>query len=126
MTPAGGPGPSSPAGSHRHRPGPPPDRLLNRHTDGRLYDVRLHEPVTPDELAQEVRAGHTFAVRDHHTGTDCTYQVLAQVMAHALGATVQAAAQHTGNPAGLLTALAHSTAPAPPEHTNRSCHPPRL
>ncbi|UNO41955.1 polyhydroxyalkanoate synthesis regulator DNA-binding domain-containing protein [Streptomyces sp. MST-110588] len=108
MTVPGGPGRLPPAGAgsprrHRHRPGPPPDRVLNRHGGGRLIDVRLHEPVTLDELIQDLRASRQFVVRDHRTGEDCTYQVLAEVIAWALGAWVPTAAAHSPlNPATLL------------------------
>ncbi|MFY4722937.1 hypothetical protein [Streptomyces sp. LaBMicrA B280] len=108
----GGPGRASAAGPRRSRPGPPPDRLLSRHHGGQLIDVQLHEPVGLDELAQDLRAGGRFTVRDHPTGGDCTYQVLAEVLALALAAVLPTGAASAAlNPAAVLTGLYQGGAP---------------
>ncbi|MEU1134532.1 polyhydroxyalkanoate synthesis regulator DNA-binding domain-containing protein, partial [Streptomyces sp. NPDC005900] len=92
MTVLGDPDGAAPAGPHRHRPRPgpglPSDRLLTRLHGGRLYDVRLHEPVSLEELVQGLRAGRQFTAHDHRTGDDCTYQVLAEVVTWVLGTSV--------------------------------------
>ncbi|MET9644796.1 polyhydroxyalkanoate synthesis regulator DNA-binding domain-containing protein [Streptomyces syringium] len=70
----------------RHEP-PGPGRAareLTRHHDGSLYDIAAHRPVSLGELADDVRAGATFRARDAATNRDCTYQVLATVLAGAL------------------------------------------
>ncbi|MEU1134543.1 polyhydroxyalkanoate synthesis regulator DNA-binding domain-containing protein, partial [Streptomyces sp. NPDC005900] len=84
----GDPDGAAPAGSRQHRPEPPNDHVLARHRGGRLYDVRLHEPVSLEELAQDLRAGSQFTAHDHRTGDDCTYQVLAEVVTWVLGTSV--------------------------------------
>ncbi|MFF7730931.1 polyhydroxyalkanoate synthesis regulator DNA-binding domain-containing protein [Streptomyces sp. NPDC008001] len=59
-------------------------RELTRHQDGSLYDTAAHRPVLFGELADDIRAGATFRARDAATDQDCTYQVLAAVLAGAL------------------------------------------
>ncbi|MGI5335948.1 polyhydroxyalkanoate synthesis regulator DNA-binding domain-containing protein [Streptomyces sp. CA-181903] len=56
-------------------------RGLTRHHDGSLHDTGLHRPISLGELADDVRAGRSFRARDASTGEDCTYQVLAVVLA---------------------------------------------
>ncbi|MER5784292.1 polyhydroxyalkanoate synthesis regulator DNA-binding domain-containing protein [Streptomyces mobaraensis] len=59
----------------------PPARDLARHHDGSLYDTARQCPVALAELAEDVRGGGSFRARDAATGRDCTYRVLAAVLA---------------------------------------------
>lgn len=59
----------------------PPTRDLARHHDGSLFDMARQRPVALAELAEDVRAGGSFRARDAATGRDCTYRVLAAVLA---------------------------------------------
>ncbi|GCD41914.1 hypothetical protein [Streptomyces paromomycinus] len=86
--------------------GPPPERLLSRHFSGQLYDIRLQEPVSVGQLAQELRAGRTFRAHDHATGCDCSFQVLAEVLTCAVGAAVLGAGDGLLRPGTLLAQAA--------------------
>ncbi|GAA0443306.1 hypothetical protein ABZ951_21535 [Streptomyces sp. NPDC046215] len=59
-------------------------RELARHHDGSLHDATARRPVSFGELADDVREGAIFRARDAATDQDCTYQVLAAVLAGAL------------------------------------------
>ncbi|MGA5135327.1 polyhydroxyalkanoate synthesis regulator DNA-binding domain-containing protein [Streptomyces olivoreticuli] len=58
-------------------------RLLCRQEDGTLYDTAEQRRLTLDDLVWEVRAGGRFRAYDRATGTDCTFHVLSEALAHA-------------------------------------------
>ncbi|MBC2878037.1 MULTISPECIES: polyhydroxyalkanoate synthesis regulator DNA-binding domain-containing protein [Streptomyces] len=90
------------------RQGPPgPARVvreLTRHHDGSLHDTTAHRPVSLGELADDVRAGATFRARDAATNRDCTYQVLATVLAGALS-WIPAPLGHGAVPSATIATL---------------------
>jgi hypothetical protein len=51
-----------------------------RKTDGSLYDVTERRRITPAELRDYVREGGLFEARRQETGSDCTYEVLREVV----------------------------------------------
>lgn len=100
----------------RVQPGPPPERVLSRHSSGQLYDVRLQEPVTLGQLTQELRAGRAFRAHDHGTGRDCSFQVLAEVLTCAVGAAALGGRGGLLHPAATLAqAVGQAVSPAEPD-----------
>jgi hypothetical protein len=59
-------------------------RPLRRDSDGSLYDLTHHRPVTIEELRDDLRSGRHFRAHRHDTGADCTYEVLVEVLTAAL------------------------------------------
>ncbi|GGY09823.1 polyhydroxyalkanoate synthesis regulator DNA-binding domain-containing protein [Streptomyces minutiscleroticus] len=66
----------------------PSERVLTRGRQGDLYDTHEQDRVTLDQLVRDLRAERQFRAYDHDTGQDCTYQVLGDALAHALGGSV--------------------------------------
>ena len=54
--------------------------MLRREADGILHDISEGRRVSASELRQDVRDGRQFRVEDSRTGTDCTFEVLAEVV----------------------------------------------
>lgn len=55
-----------------------------RRSDGALYDLSERRRITPAELKDYVRDGGLFEARRHESGTDCTYEVLQEVIGTSL------------------------------------------
>ncbi|PJN32303.1 hypothetical protein CG747_43265 [Streptomyces sp. CB02959] len=49
--------------------------------DGTIRDPATHLPVPPGALAGDLCGGRRFTAYERATGADCTYRVLAQVLA---------------------------------------------
>jgi polyhydroxyalkanoate synthesis repressor PhaR len=62
------------------RPVPPPERLIRRYENRKLYDVHARRYVTLDDLARLVADGTEVRAVDQRTGEDITTVVLAQVV----------------------------------------------
>ncbi|WP_026413414.1 polyhydroxyalkanoate synthesis regulator DNA-binding domain-containing protein [Actinomadura oligospora] len=58
----------------------PPVRRLRLEPDGDLYDLEERRRVTLKELGDEVKVGRQFRVRHAETDTDCTHEVLLEVL----------------------------------------------
>ena len=87
----------------RARPGSAlPTRALCRDSDGRLYDLEGHWPITTDELRADVRSGRRFRAYRHDTGDDCTYEVLVEVLAAALPLRAPPGEGSLGTTLGML------------------------
>lgn len=56
-------------------------RVLLRDRDGMLYDPAQNRSVSIDEVADDVRARRFIRVKRLETGADCTYEVLAEILA---------------------------------------------
>ncbi|MFD5086085.1 polyhydroxyalkanoate synthesis regulator DNA-binding domain-containing protein [Kitasatospora sp. NPDC058201] len=76
------------------------ERLLVRMEGGRLLDARTRRPVTLEALADDVRRGRCFRVRDGESGVEYTYQVLAQVLLTALAPVLPGHDRRSGRPPG--------------------------
>lgn len=65
-------------------------RIIKKYANRRLYDTRLSQYVTLDDLAEMVRDGEDLQVVDAKTGEDLTRSVLAQIIfeAEAKGANM--------------------------------------
>lgn len=61
-------------------------RVLRRDSDGTLYDLEEHRPVSIEELRGDLGSGRHFRAHRHDLGADCTYEVLVEVLAAALPA----------------------------------------
>ncbi|WP_411119876.1 polyhydroxyalkanoate synthesis regulator DNA-binding domain-containing protein [Streptomyces sp. 058-1L] len=81
------------------------ERLLVRTEVGRLFDARTRRPVTLEGLADDVRCGRRFRVREDESGNECTYQVLAQVLNTRLAPTVPARTQAACGASGMAESL---------------------
>ncbi|MFD4828457.1 polyhydroxyalkanoate synthesis regulator DNA-binding domain-containing protein [Streptomyces uncialis] len=81
------------------------ERLLVRTEGGRLFDALTRRPVTLEGLARDVRCGRRFRVREGETGSDCTYQVLAQVLLSALAPAVPGGTRAAGGASGMVEPL---------------------
>ncbi|MEV6425982.1 hypothetical protein [Streptomyces sp. NPDC051662] len=87
--------------------GPPPgtagERLLVRGEDGLLMDSLACRTVSLAELADDVRCGRRFRAREGASGSECTYQVLVQILLATLapGATAGALSAMTGLPSAV-------------------------
>ncbi|MFG2227639.1 polyhydroxyalkanoate synthesis regulator DNA-binding domain-containing protein [Streptomyces sp. NPDC048644] len=81
------------------------ERLLVRTEGGRLFDTLTRRPVTVEGLAGEVRRGSRFRVRDGESGSECTYQVLAQVLLTALAPAAPGVARPVGRSPGTVGLL---------------------
>ncbi|MEV5573245.1 polyhydroxyalkanoate synthesis regulator DNA-binding domain-containing protein [Spirillospora sp. NPDC052269] len=55
-------------------------RRLRLEPDGDLYDLDERRRIALKELGDEVKAGRQFRVRHGETGTDCTHEVLLEVL----------------------------------------------
>ncbi|XVQ15473.1 hypothetical protein ACQP1W_23965 [Spirillospora sp. CA-255316] len=93
------------------RTGPEGLRRLCRAADGTLHDLHHHRPVSLDELCEDLRRGRPFRAYRQHTGTDCTNEVLVEVLLRALphGGWKPAAIDLTGPVERLLHALTGGT-----------------
>ncbi|MEU1824071.1 hypothetical protein ABZ502_16790 [Streptomyces abikoensis] len=60
-------------------------RLLCRYDDGTVYDPDTGRLVALGELVHDLRTGRRFAAYEHGTDTECTYRLLAEILAAALG-----------------------------------------
>jgi polyhydroxyalkanoate synthesis repressor PhaR len=61
-------------------PLPPPERLIRRYENRKLYDVHARRYVTLDDLARLVAEGTEVRAVDQRTGEDITTVVLAQMV----------------------------------------------
>ncbi|MCC2280894.1 hypothetical protein LKL35_36850 [Streptomyces sp. ET3-23] len=62
-----------------------PPRVLCCFEDGTIRDHSTHLRVPLDDLVKDPRDGRRFTAHEHPAGTDCTYRVLAGVLATAVG-----------------------------------------
>jgi hypothetical protein len=56
-------------------------RVLVRDHDGKLYDPAQNRSVSIEEVADDVRAHRLIRVNRLETGSDCTYEVLGEIVA---------------------------------------------
>ena len=61
-----------------------PRRELRRESDGSLYDIDERRRVPLAELRDEVRVGRRFRAFRHDTASDCTNEVLVELLENAL------------------------------------------
>ena len=61
-------------------------RLVRRAADGSLSDLKDGRPITVDDLRGDVKLGRYFRATDAETGSDCTNEVLAEVIKTAVPA----------------------------------------
>lgn len=94
------------------------ERLLARTKGGQLFDTLTRRPVTLEELAGEVRRGRRFRVREGESGSECTYQVLAQVLLTALSPVVPGAAWAAGRSSGIVGLLSDAVGDGSPPGRN--------
>ncbi|MFJ4771134.1 polyhydroxyalkanoate synthesis regulator DNA-binding domain-containing protein [Streptomyces uncialis] len=78
------------------------ERLLVRTEGGGLFDALTRRPVTLEGLAREVRCGRRFRVREDGSGSECTYQVLAQVLLSALAPGVPGGIRAADGASGVV------------------------
>jgi hypothetical protein len=55
-------------------------RRLRVKADGRLFDLDERRPVSLRELRDDVRSGRSFRAFRQRTGTECTNEVLVEVL----------------------------------------------
>ena len=55
-------------------------KKIIRRSDGALYDASERRRITAGELRDYLRDGGLFEARRHESGTDCTYEVLQEVI----------------------------------------------
>ncbi|MFD8921666.1 polyhydroxyalkanoate synthesis regulator DNA-binding domain-containing protein [Streptomyces sp. NPDC055037] len=84
------------------------ERHLVRTEGGQLFDTFMCRPVTVEELADDVRRGRRFRVREGESGGECTYQVLAQVLLTALAPAAPVAARAVGRSSGMAGPLSEA------------------
>lgn len=71
--------------------------MLVRAPDGSLHDAGERRTVTIEELLDGLRSGRRFRVHRQSTGTDCTSEVLREV----LGVALLGPGPRTGKPRDL-------------------------
>ena len=84
-----------------HRRSGLPRRELVRDSDGTLRDVAEKRRIGIDELRDDLRAGRHFRARTQSTDTDCTHEVLREILV----AGAVPGASSGGGLAGLLSLL---------------------
>ena len=55
-------------------------KKILRKNDGSLYDATERRRITPAELRDYLRGGGLFEASSHENGTDCTYEVLQDIV----------------------------------------------
>ncbi|WP_179120009.1 polyhydroxyalkanoate synthesis regulator DNA-binding domain-containing protein [Streptomyces tsukubensis] len=70
-----------------------------------MFDAVTRRPVTLEGLARDVRCGRRFRVREGESGSECTYQVLAQVLLSALAPAVPGGIRAVGGTSGTVEPL---------------------
>ncbi|REE95228.1 polyhydroxyalkanoate synthesis regulator DNA-binding domain-containing protein [Thermomonospora umbrina] len=83
---------------------------LRRRPDGRLYDLDERRVIGLAELGDEVRAGRTFRAHRQGTGTECTNEVLVEILLTALPGVAGAVSAH--GPAWLAGLVTQAAEPA--------------
>ena len=102
-------------------------RMLLRDRDGTLYDPAQNRSVSIEEVADDVRARRFIRVKRLETGSDCTYEVLAEILATNLPQAPAAGvvrdvlgSSPVGGLSSLLTAMSRWTELEESEHNHRS------
>jgi hypothetical protein len=83
-------------------------RVLQRDRDGMMYDPAQNRSVSIEEVADDVRARRFIQVKRLETGSDCTYEVLLEILATNLprGPTADVVRDVLGpSPVGGLSSL---------------------